>query len=83
MDLRIITLCHYPLSIPGMCAKLLQLCPALCDPVDYSLPGSSVHGILQTRIPRTGYLTSLSFIVKILKSRQISKGINILILKFI
>ena len=25
-----------------------QLCPTLCDPMDYSLPGSSVHGILQT-----------------------------------
>ena len=22
----------------------------LCDPMDYSLPGSSVHGILQARI---------------------------------
>ena len=27
-----------------------QLCPTLCDPVDCSLPGSSVHGILQARI---------------------------------
>ena len=27
-----------------------QSCPALCDPMDYSLPGSSVHGILQVRI---------------------------------
>ena len=27
--------------------KLLQSCPTLCDPVDYSPPGSSVHGILQ------------------------------------
>ena len=25
-----------------------QSCPALCDPLDYSLPGSSVHGIFQT-----------------------------------
>ena len=33
-----------------MHAKLLQLCPALCDPIDCSLPGSSVHGILQARI---------------------------------
>ena len=33
-----------------MCAKSLQSCPALCDPVDCSLPGSSVHGILQARI---------------------------------
>ena len=27
-----------------------QLCPALCDPMDCSLPGFSVHGIFQTRI---------------------------------
>ena len=27
------------------------LCPALCSPVDCSLPGPSVHGILQARIP--------------------------------
>ena len=31
-------------------AKSLQWCPNLCDPMDYSLPGSSVHGILQARI---------------------------------
>ena len=28
----------------------IQSYPILCDPMDYSLPGSSVHGILQTRI---------------------------------
>ena len=27
-----------------------QLCPSLCDLVDVSLPGSSVHGISQARI---------------------------------
>ena len=27
-----------------------QSCPTLCDPMDCRLPGSSVHGILQTRI---------------------------------
>ena len=27
-----------------------QLCPTLCDLMDCSLPGSSVHGILQARI---------------------------------
>ena len=27
-----------------------HLCPTLCDPVDYSPPGSSVHGILQARM---------------------------------
>ena len=33
-----------------MCAKSLQSCPTLCDPMDCSPPGSSVHGILQARI---------------------------------
>ena len=27
-----------------VCAKVLQLCPTLCDPMDCSQPGSSVHG---------------------------------------
>ena len=27
-----------------------QSCPTLCDPMDYSPPGSSVHGISQARI---------------------------------
>ena len=28
-------------------AKSLQSCPTLCDPIDSSPPGSSIHGILQ------------------------------------
>ena len=31
-------------------AKLLQSCPTLCDPTDYSLPSSSVQEIPQARI---------------------------------
>ena len=33
-----------------MHAKSLQSCLTLCDPMDCSLPDSSVHGILQARI---------------------------------
>ena len=29
------------------CVFILQLCLNLCDPINYSLPGSSVHGVLQ------------------------------------
>ena len=29
---------------------VIQSCPTLCDPMDCSPPGSSVHGILQARI---------------------------------
>ena len=32
------------------CTKSLQSCPTLCDVMDCSPPGSSVHGILQARI---------------------------------
>ena len=35
--------------IPG-CAKSLQLCLTLYDPMNCSLPDSSIHGILQARI---------------------------------
>ena len=35
---------HFPTA-----AKLLQLCPTLCDPIDGSPPGSPVPGILQAR----------------------------------
>ena len=31
-------------------AKLLQSCPTLCDPMDFSPKGSSVHGILWATI---------------------------------
>ena len=31
-------------------SEVSQLCPTLCDPMDYSPPGSSVHGIFQARI---------------------------------
>ena len=31
-------------------SEVAQSCPILCNPVDCSLPGSSVHGILQARI---------------------------------
>ena len=35
---------------PAAAAEWLQSCLTLCDPVDYSPPDSSVHGILQARI---------------------------------
>ena len=39
-------------NTPWQCepAKSLQSCPTLCNPLDCSLQGFSVHGILQARI---------------------------------
>ena len=43
---------HNRLVINSMCmrAQSLQSCLTLCNPMDCSWPGSSVHGISQTRI---------------------------------
>ena len=38
---------HYKMDC--CCAKSLQSCPTLCDPIDGSPPGSPIPGILQAR----------------------------------
>ena len=35
-------------------SEIAQSCPTLSDPKDCSLPGSSVHGIFQARVPEWG-----------------------------
>ena len=35
-------------------AKALQSCPTLCDPMDCSPPGSSIHGVFQARVLEWG-----------------------------
>ena len=44
-------------------AKSLQSCPILSDPMDCSLPGSSVHAIFQARVLEWGAIafSSVSF----------------------
>ena len=34
--------------------EVAQSCPTLSDPMDFSLPGSSVHGIFQARVLEWG-----------------------------
>ena len=41
---------YFPIYPECVCAKSFQSCLNLCNPMDCSPPGSSVHGILQTRI---------------------------------
>ena len=49
------------IAITYLCehTKSLQLCPTLCDLMDHSMPGSSVHRILQSRILE--WFVTLSF----------------------
>ena len=46
----IITDFNSPCSCLLKCVKSLQLCPTLCNSMDGSPPGFSVHGIIQARI---------------------------------
>ena len=43
-------------------SEVAQLYPTLSDPMDYSLPGSSIHGIFQARVLSGVPLPSLTFI---------------------
>ena len=44
--------CHFLLQCMKVKSQseVAQSCPTLCDPMDCSLPGSSVHGIFQARV---------------------------------
>ena len=44
-------------------AKSLQSCPTLHDPMDRSLPGSSVHGIFQARVLEWGAIAFSNYIL--------------------
>ena len=41
-------------GVTATAAKSLQSCPTLCNHIDGSPPGSSVHGILQARVLEWG-----------------------------
>ena len=48
------------ISIVESESEVAQLCPTLCDPMDCSPPGSSVHGILQARVLEWGAVANFS-----------------------
>ena len=41
-------------DLSAAAAKSLQSCPTFSDPMDCSLPGSSIHGIFQARVLEWG-----------------------------
>ena len=48
--------CHFLLQCVKVKSEseVTQLCPTLSDPIDYSPPGSSIHGIFQARVLEWG-----------------------------
>ena len=48
-------------KLAAAAAKSFQSCPTLCDPIDGSPPGSSVHGIFQARVQKWGAIAFSEF----------------------
>ena len=44
-------------------SEVAQLCPTLSDPMDFSLPGSSIHGIFQARVLEWGAIATHQLLV--------------------
>ena len=58
-------------------AKSLQSCLTLCDPIDGSPPGSSVHGIFQARVLEWGAIAfSVGYVLGTVKCTDSSKLIQ-------
>ena len=53
-------------------SEVAQSCLTLCDPMDCSLPGSSVHGIFQARVLEWG---AIAFSVGELRTLEITPDI--------
>ena len=53
-------------------SEVAQSCPTLCDPTDYSLPASSIHGIFQARVLEWVAITfSMETLWGLLKKRKV------------
>ena len=66
-----------PFPSPMHESEVPQLCPTLSDPMDCSLPGSSVHGIFQARVLEWIAIDLLYFhlLLKVLISYKGTKNI--------
>ena len=55
--------CHFLLQCMKVKSEseVAQSCPTLCDPMDYSLPGSSIHGSFQARVLEWGAIAPTEF----------------------
>ena len=67
--------CHFLLQCMKVKSEseVAQSCPTLRDPMDCSLPGSSIHGIFQARVLECGVLKNLQ---GVLTGSQVEKTLT-------
>ena len=53
-------------------SEVTQLCPTLSDPMDCSLPGSSIHGIFQARVLEWGAIAFSASLLSLLINFEMS-----------
>ena len=59
-------------------SEVAQLCPTLSDPMDCSLPGSSVHAIFQARVLESVAIAFSGFhVLAIVNSAAVNNGIHV------
>ena len=76
--------CHFLLQCMKVKSEseVAQSCPILSHPMDCSLPGSSIHGILHPRVLEWGAIAfSMTNLDSILKSRDITLPTKVHLLK--
>ena len=78
--------CHFLLQCMKVKSEseVTQSCPTLSDPMDCSLPGSSIHGIFQARVLEWVTIAfSMTNLVSILKNRDITLPTKVHLVKAI
>ena len=58
---------HFLLQCVKVNSEIAQLCPTLSDPMDYSPPGPSVHGIVPARVLEWGTIAFSLVLISLLK----------------
>ena len=54
-------------------SDVAQSCPTLCDPMDCSLPGSSIHGILRARVLERAAISFSREIIIVIVAQLLSR----------
>ena len=64
-------------------SEVAQLCPTLSDPMDCSLPGSFIHGIVQARVLEWGAIIAFSGVTELVPQNFFFLAFILLILLFV
>ena len=65
--------CHFLLQCMKSEREVAQSCPTPSDPMDCSLPGSSLHGIFQARVLEWGVI-AFSRVALVVKNPPVNAG---------